>query len=70
VTGGPGGPEEWELSVAGLPLALPVELAEIAWRDRGHDVALTRTRSGDAALVTRRIAVPIVTPAPALPARA
>lgn len=64
VTGGPGAPEEWELSVAGLPLALPDPLAGIAWRDRGHEVTLTRTRSGDAALVTRRIAVPIVPPAP------
>jgi CDP-glycerol glycerophosphotransferase len=70
VTGGPGAPEEWELSVAGLPLALPADLAEIVWRDRGHDVTLTRTRSGDAALVTRRIVVPIALPAPAPSVRA
>ena len=67
VTGGPDAPEEWELSVAGLPLALPAALAGISWADRGHEVALTRTRSGDAALVTRRIAVPV---APAAPQRA
>jgi CDP-glycerol glycerophosphotransferase len=65
VTGGPGAHEEWELSVAGLPLALPADLDGIAWREGEHEVALSRTRRGDAALVTRRIVTPIVTPAPA-----
>jgi hypothetical protein len=64
VTGGPGAHEMWELSVAGLPLALPVELDGIAWRAGAHEVALTRTRRGDAALVTRRVAAPILMPAP------
>jgi CDP-glycerol glycerophosphotransferase len=65
VTGGPGAPEMWELAVAGLPLALPEELDGMAWRTGDREAVLERTRSGDAALVTRRVVTPIVTPAPA-----
>ena len=61
-SGGPGANEMWELSVAGLPLALPQELEGIAWTAGEHEVALTRTRRGDAALVTRRVVTPIVLP--------
>jgi hypothetical protein len=69
VTGGPGAPEMWDLSVAGLALALPEELDGMAWRSGDREAVLERTRSGDAALVTRRVVTPIVTPVPALEAR-
>jgi hypothetical protein len=66
VTGGPGAPEMWDLAVGGLPLALPAELDGMAWRTGAHEAMLERTRTGDAAIVTRRVVTPIVTPAPAL----
>jgi CDP-glycerol glycerophosphotransferase len=62
-TGVPGAHEMWDLTVAGLPLALPDELDGIAWRAGEHDVELTRTRRGDAALVTRKVVAPIAVPA-------
>jgi hypothetical protein len=62
VTGGPAAHEMWELAVAGLPLALPEELDGIAWTAGEHEIALERTRRGDAALVTRRVVTPIALP--------
>jgi CDP-glycerol glycerophosphotransferase len=61
-TGGPGAHEMWELAVAGLPLSLPEELDGIAWTAGEHEIALTRNRRGDAALITRRVVTPIVLP--------
>jgi hypothetical protein len=60
VTGGPGAPEMWDVTVAGLPLGLPDALDGISWAAGEHEVALTRTRSGDMALVTRKVVAPIV----------
>jgi CDP-glycerol glycerophosphotransferase len=60
VTGGPGAHEMWDVTVAGLPLALPDALDGISWAAGEHEVALTRTRRGDAALVTRKVVEPIV----------
>ncbi len=60
-----GAHEMWELSVAGMPLALPAELAGIDWAMGEHAVALERNRRGDAALVTRTVVTPIALPAPA-----
>ena len=50
----------WDVTVAGLPLALPDALDGIEWTAGDHEVALTRTRQGDLALVTRRVVTPIV----------
>jgi hypothetical protein len=61
-TGGPGAHEMWELAVAGLPLSLPEELDGIAWTAGDHEIALTRNRRGDAALITRRVVTPIALP--------
>jgi hypothetical protein len=60
-----GAHEMWELSIAGMPVALPAELAGIDWAMGEHAVALERNRRGDAALVTRTIVTPIALPAPA-----
>jgi CDP-glycerol glycerophosphotransferase len=62
VTGGPAAHEMWELTVAGLPVALPEELDGIAWSVGEHEVGLERTRRGEAALLTRKVVTPIVLP--------
>ena len=55
--------EMWDVTVAGLPLALPGELEGIAWTAGEHEITLTRTRRGDAALVARKVVAPVVVPA-------
>ena len=64
-TGAPGAHERWDLALGGLPLRLPEPLGGIEWTGGGHDVALARTRSGDAALELRAVAAQVAAAAPA-----
>ena len=61
--GTPGASEMWDLSADSAPGALPVALAErlagAEWSRGGQGTTLTRTRRGDAALITRRVAPPV-----------
>jgi hypothetical protein len=66
-TGTPGTHERWDLALGALALRLPEPLGGIEWTSGGHDVTLARTRTGDAALELRAVAVPAA-PAVAAPA--
>jgi CDP-glycerol glycerophosphotransferase len=45
----------WVPSIGGLRLRLPDEALQVAWAQSAHEVALSRTRRGDAELVARAV---------------
>jgi hypothetical protein len=45
----------WDLDVSDMPLRMAAALAGPLWGSGAHEIALTRTRTGDAALHTRYV---------------